>query len=30
MKFDTVILDDGFQDYKIKSKLNIVCFNKTS
>ena len=28
MKFDTVILDDGFQDYKIKSKLNIVCFNK--
>lgn len=25
--FDTVILDDGFQDYKIKKNLNIVCFN---
>ena len=27
--FDTVILDDGFQDYKIKKKINIVCFNQT-
>ena len=26
--FDTVILDDGFQDYSIKKKLNIVCFNQ--
>jgi len=25
--FDSVILDDGFQDYKIKKDLNIVCFN---
>ena len=25
--FDTVILDDGFQDYKIKKDLNIICFN---
>ena len=25
--YDTVILDDGFQDYKIKKNLNIVCFN---
>ena len=22
------ILDDGFQDYKIKKDLNIVCFNQ--
>ena len=28
MGFDTVILDDGFQDYKIKKDLNIVCFNQ--
>ncbi len=27
-KFDTVILDDGFQDYNIKKDLSIVCFNK--
>ena len=26
--FDTVILDDGFQDYKIKKNLNITCFNQ--
>ena len=26
--FDTVILDDGFQDYSIKKKLNIICFNQ--
>ena len=26
-KFDAVILDDGFQDYKIKKDLNILCFN---
>ena len=25
--FNTAILDDGFQDYKIKKDLNIVCFN---
>ena len=24
--FDTAILDDGFQDYKIKKDLNIICF----
>ena len=27
-KFDTVILDDGFQDYKIQKDLNILCFNQ--
>ena len=26
--FDTVILDDGFQDYKIKKNLNIICFSQ--
>lgn len=26
--YDTVILDDGLQDYKIKKNLNIVCFNQ--
>ena len=26
-KFDAVILDDGFQDYKIKKDFNILCFN---
>ena len=26
-EFNTVILDDGFQDYKIKKNLSIVCFN---
>tara|TARA_B100000242_G_scaffold294104_1_gene274808 strand:+ start:2180 stop:3112 length:933 start_codon:yes stop_codon:yes gene_type:complete len=26
--FDSVILDDGFQDYGIKKNLNIVCFNQ--
>ena len=26
--YDTVILDDGLQDYKIKKSLNIVCFNQ--
>ena len=25
--FDTVILDDGFQDFSIKKDLNILCFN---
>ena len=25
--FDTVVLDDGFQDYKIKKDFNILCFN---
>ena len=27
-KFDSVILDDGFQDYKMKKDLNILCFHK--
>ena len=27
-KFDSVILDDGFQDFKIKKDLNIICFNQ--
>lgn len=27
LKYDTVILDDGLQDYKIKKDLKIVCFN---
>ena len=26
--YDSVILDDGFQDYKIKKNLNIICFNQ--
>lgn len=26
--YDSVILDDGFQDYSIKKDLNILCFNK--
>ena len=26
--FDTVILDDGLQEYKIKKNLSIVCFNE--
>ena len=26
--FDTVILDDGLQDYKIKKDLSIACFNQ--
>ena len=26
--FDTVILDDGLQDYKIKKDISIVCFHK--
>ena len=26
--FDTVILDDGFQDYKINKDFNILCFNE--
>ena len=26
--FDSVILDDGFQDYKIRKDLNIICFNQ--
>ena len=26
-KFDTIILDDGFQDHSIKKDLNILCFN---
>ena len=26
-KFDTIILDDGFQDWSIKKDLNIICFN---
>ncbi len=27
-KFKTVILDDGFQDYSIKKKINVICFNQ--
>ena len=26
--FDTIVLDDGFQDYKINKNLNIICFNQ--
>ncbi len=26
--YDSVILDDGFQDYKIQKDLNIICFNQ--
>ncbi len=26
-KYDIVILDDGYQDFKIKKDLNIICFN---
>ncbi len=26
-KYDVVILDDGFQDFRIKKNLNIICFN---
>ena len=26
--YDSIILDDGFQDYKIKKNLNVVCFNQ--
>ena len=25
--YDTVILDDGFQDFKIRKNINIICFN---
>ena len=26
--YDTVVLDDGFQDYRIKKDLNIICLNQ--
>ncbi len=26
--YDLVILDDGFQDYKVKKNLSIICFNQ--
>ena len=26
--FDSIILDDGFQDYTIKKNLSIICFNQ--
>lgn len=26
--YNVIILDDGFQDYKIKKDLNIICFNQ--
>lgn len=26
--YDSIVLDDGFQDYKIKKNLNILCFNQ--
>ena len=28
MNYDLVILDDGFQDNKIKKNFNIICFNQ--
>lgn len=28
LNFDSIILDDGFQDYKIKKNLSIICFNQ--
>ena len=28
MSHDIIILDDGFQDYKIKKDLSIICFNQ--
>ncbi|MDA7829108.1 tetraacyldisaccharide 4'-kinase, partial [bacterium] len=28
LNFDGLILDDGFQDYKIKKSVNILCFNQ--
>ena len=28
MNYDSVILDDGFQDYRIKKNLSIICFNQ--
>jgi len=28
MNHDTIILDDGFQDHKVKKDLNILCFNQ--
>ena len=27
-KIDSVILDDGLQDYKIKKDVKIICFNQ--
>ncbi len=27
-RYDGIILDDGFQDYKIKKDFNIICFNQ--
>jgi len=27
--YDLLIMDDGFQDYKIKKNLNILCFNSS-
>ena len=27
-KFDTIILDDGLQDFKISPNCKIVCFNQ--
>ena len=29
LKYETLILDDGFQDYTIKKNLNILCFNNS-
>ena len=28
LKYKVVILDDGFQDHKIKKNFNIICFNQ--
>ena len=26
-KFDSIILDDGYQDFEVNKNINIVCFN---
>jgi tetraacyldisaccharide 4'-kinase len=28
LNYDTIVLDDGFQDFKIEKDLNILCFNQ--
>ena len=30
MNYDLVILDDGFQDNKIKKNFNIICLTKNN
>ena len=29
LNYNAVILDDGFQDYKVKKNLSIICFNQS-